>query len=110
MQHLPSDLFLILRSVLIYRADSSEYSRQRSVLHSAQCSIRRGSERTDRVLGDCSVEHSCALAGLEKLFSAAFTHYLLIHFTQPAVIMHATVNGYLSASHLFDNKHKWGRR
>lgn len=33
--------------------------------------------------------------------SRLLNHYLLIHFTQPGVIMHGPVNGYLSMPHIY---------
>lgn len=40
------------------------------------------------LLRSAGIRQSCSLPSLN--------HYLLIHFTQPGVIMHGPVNGYLS--------------
>lgn len=55
-------------------------------------------------LGLCGLLYSALLRSRvtrQSRLLSLLNHYLLIHFAQPRVIMHAPVNGYLSAPHIY---------
>lgn len=67
------------------------------VLNSMQCSIRCGPVQSSRVLWGLLYAALLRSGGTRQSCSLPLlNHYLLIHFTQPGVIMHGPVNGYLS--------------
>lgn len=67
------------------------------VLNSMQCSIRCGPAQSSRVLWGLLYAALLRSGGTRQSCSLPLlNHYLLIHFTQPGVIMHGPVNGYLS--------------
>lgn len=72
------------------------------VLNSMQCSITCGPARPRWVLWELFYTALLRSSGTrQSLFLPLLYHYLLIHFTQPGVIMHGPVNGYLSMPRIY---------
>lgn len=72
------------------------------VLNSLQCSIRCGTARSGQVFWRLFYAALLRSSGTKQSrFLPLLNHYLLIHFTQPGVIMHGPVNGYLSMLRIY---------
>lgn len=67
-----------------------------------QHSIRCGPAQSSRVLWGLLYAALLRSGGTrQSRFLLLLNHYLLIHFTQPGVIMHGPVNGYLSMPRIY---------
>lgn len=72
------------------------------LVNSMQCSIRCGPAQSSRVLWGLLCAALFRSSGTrQSRFLPLLNHYLLIHFTQPGVIMHGPVNGYLSMPRIY---------
>ena len=71
------------------------------LLNSMQFSIRCGPAQSSRVSRGLYTALLRSSGTRQSRFLPLLNHYLLIHFTQPGVIMHGPVNGYLSMPRIY---------